>query len=209
MNGHAHTCTHRDWDQLSFADEVGRVVINSEAMEDLIIKQIHDAHEAERKREKKESKRESPRGKGRREVEGEVEERREGGGDGGGEGAGRGGGAGDGNLSALPVEAKQIRMRVAKKDGSHVIGQNGEETLLYFSVRLLFVGDPPPPPPPRTIEVNIVCARNLPKMDTFGSCDAFCQVAWQGILHKSEVRFKVFRFSISHASSGGRWRRRP
>ena len=143
----------RDWDRLSFAEEVGRVKISAEKMEEIISTQIHDANAAARK--KKELRRES---------------------------------ACDDSAGHFEAMATEFKMEVCNPDGSEVIGENGKVTQLLFAVRLVHLGEPPAPTPPRLLQVQVCCARNLPKMDLFGLADPFVQLAWQGQRFTTAVR---------------------
>jgi hypothetical protein len=40
----------------------------------------------------------------------------------------------------------------------------------------------------RQVELTIKCARHLPKMDLMGTCDAFCEIEWQGKKQKTTVK---------------------
>jgi hypothetical protein len=40
----------------------------------------------------------------------------------------------------------------------------------------------------REVELTIKSARHLPKMDLMGTCDAFCEIEWQGEKHKTTVK---------------------
>jgi chemotaxis protein histidine kinase CheA len=40
----------------------------------------------------------------------------------------------------------------------------------------------------RQVELTIKCARHLPKMDLMGTCDAFCEIEWQGEKQKTTVK---------------------
>ncbi|EKX31755.1 hypothetical protein GUITHDRAFT_42300, partial [Guillardia theta CCMP2712] len=38
------------------------------------------------------------------------------------------------------------------------------------------------------LEIMIMSARNLPKMDAFGTCDGFCTIVFQGSTKETSVR---------------------
>ena len=40
----------------------------------------------------------------------------------------------------------------------------------------------------RGVEVTIISARHLPKMDSMGTCDGYCKIAWQGQKHETKVK---------------------
>jgi len=162
----------KDWDQLMFADEVGRIVLGADEMEALIVQQIHEAHAQERRRAERCSNR-SP------DLEGEQNEDDR--------AADAAAAAPGGHLQALHVPAHEMSVVVQDQDGNPVIGNNGKPTEIDFAVHVLCLGDPPPPPPPRALQVTLACARNLPRMDTFGTCDAFFIISWQGQVFQSQV----------------------
>ena len=47
---------------------------------------------------------------------------------------------------------------------------------------------PPTPTRTRFVEVRAAAARNLPRMDAFGSCDAFCRLSLCGDMRETSVR---------------------
>ena len=158
----------KDRDQLLLASEVGRIVIGAEEMEKLIVQQIHEAHARERKRaEHRLSQSSDPQ-----DEEDELDR------------------AADAAAAEPWGHFPEHEMIVALKDidGKPVIGNNGEPTEIDFNIRVLCLGNPPPPLPPRIMQVTVVCGRNLPRMDTFGTCDAFFIISWQGQVFKSQVQ---------------------
>ena len=164
----------KDRDQLLLASEVGRIVIGAEEMEELIVQQIHEAHARERKRAENRLS-QSP---DRQEEENEW-----------GRAADAAAAEPGGHLLALHVPAHEMSgVALKDKDGKPVIGNNGKPTEIDLAIHVLCLGDPPPPPPPRIMQVTVVCGRNLPRMDTFGTCDAFFIISWQGQVFKSQVQ---------------------
>jgi hypothetical protein len=158
----------KDRDQLLLASEVGRIVVGAEEMEKLIVQQIHEAHARERKRaERRLSQSPDPQGE-----EDELDR------------------AADAAAAAPGGHFPAHEMSVALKDidGKPVIGNNGKPTEIDFAIHVLCLGDSPPPLPPRIMQVTVVCGRNLPRMDTFGTCDAFFIISWQGQVFKSQVQ---------------------
>jgi hypothetical protein len=137
----------KDWDRLSSADQVGRVIMKKEIIEEMLIKQIHAAHATARK-----SSQSPP--------------------------------STDHNWVAV---ADEMSMDLLTKDGIPVMGKNGAQAILIFDVKIVSIGEKKINDKRRMMEVSVACARNLPKMDIFGTCDAFCQVFWQGVVLKSDV----------------------
>ena len=163
----------RDWDRFSFGDEVGRIMIKSNDMEKMIGDQIHAANAIARKK-RKTSDNASRHDAGDDDFVGKTFEGK----------VSVSGLMADRQVDAAPQE---ISLELLNKDGKPVIGQNGQISVLTFSVRLLCLGEPPELPAPRALKVTVSCARNLPKMDLFGTCDPFFTVAWQGQMFKSPV----------------------
>ena len=163
----------KDWDQLLLAREVGRLVIGAKEIEELIVQQIHEAHARERKRAELRLS-QSP---DRQEEEDELDRAA----DAAAAEPGR-------HFQALHVPAHEISVALEDMDGKPVIGNNGKPTEIDFAINVLCLGDPLPPPPPRIMQVTVVCGRNLPRMDTFGTCDAFFIISWQGQVFKSQVQ---------------------
>ena len=93
---------------------------------------------------------------------------------------------------------QEFQYDVMTPDSKPVIGHNKLPTAL--KVTFLYVDTTPPPRSPnapnvppearestRFLEIKVVNARNLPKMDTFGTCDPFCRLEFCGENHESVV----------------------
>eukprot|EP00291_Cryptomonas_curvata_P008243 CAMPEP_0172191692 /NCGR_PEP_ID=MMETSP1050-20130122/23864_1 /TAXON_ID=233186 /ORGANISM="Cryptomonas curvata, Strain CCAP979/52" /LENGTH=303 /DNA_ID=CAMNT_0012866813 /DNA_START=110 /DNA_END=1018 /DNA_ORIENTATION=+ len=86
---------------------------------------------------------------------------------------------------------QEFEYNVTTPDGKPAIGNNKLPTALKVAFRYIDTSPPPRSPnapnvPPearestRYLEIKVVNARNLPKMDTFGTCDPFCRLEFCG-----------------------------
>ncbi len=87
---------------------------------------------------------------------------------------------------------------VTTPDSKPAIGHNKLPTTLTVAFRYIDTTPPPRSPnaanvPPearestRFLEIKVVNARNLPKMDTFGTCDPFCRLDFCGENRETSV----------------------
>ncbi len=108
-------------------------------------------------------------------------------------------------------------MYILQRDGKRVLGSDHQQTTL--TIRMAVIRPRPyfdtlqlddSAQGPRKLGITVVRCRNLPKCDTFGTCDAYVEVIYEGVMNKTKVMKdsyapdfnETFDFDIAEAKDG-------